>query len=279
MRVQTFPQQLLFSTVRIETIPAGGRDSGVGTSFVFGYSVPGKGDALFLVTNKHVVADAAEGRFFFTAEQEGGPAIGQRVDCALGDFATRWYGHEHPGIDVAVMPLVPVLGELERAGRKPFFRAIPTSLIPSTEATQGLDAREEVIFAGYPSGIYDTVNLTPVIRTGTTATPIELDYNGLPCFIIDASVFPGSSGSPVFIYNAGSYSTQGGLAIGTRLLFVGIVARMFYRTDTGRIELTEIPTDTLVSLKTMQMIDLGLVYKARTVVETIESFLRSAGQL
>jgi len=279
MRVQTFPQQLLFSTVRLETTLHGEQQRGVGTAFIFAYNIPDKGDALFLVTNKHVVRNAVEGRFFFTADKGGTPLVGNRVDCIVGDFTARWHGHENPDVDVAVMPVVPVLKELEQAGRKPFFRSIPAALAPSDQVMGELDAREDLIFAGYPSGIYDQVNLTPVIRTGTSATPVGLDYNGLPCFIIDASVFPGSSGSPVFIYNAGSYSTPKGLVIGTRLLFLGIIASVFYRMDTGAIELGEIPTGATLSVQTTQMIDLGVVFKTRTVVEAVESLLRAAGEL
>ena len=40
----------------------------------------------------------------------------------------------------------------------------------------------------------------PILRRGTTATPIALNFEGRPEFLIDAAVYPGSSGSPVFVY-------------------------------------------------------------------------------
>ncbi|MFR3321383.1 MAG: hypothetical protein ACLTSZ_09905 [Lachnospiraceae bacterium] len=75
-------------------------------------------------------------------------------------------------------------------------------------------AIEDITFIGYPSGLYDSVNKLPIIRQGITATPIWNQFNGENVFLIDAGVFPGSSGSPVFIYNHGSYPTKDGIAIG-----------------------------------------------------------------
>mgnify|MGYP003291781313 CR=1 FL=1 len=46
---------------------------------------------------------------------------------------------------------------------------------------------------------YDKKNNLPLVRTGTIASHPRKDFNGLPQFVIDAQVFPGSSGSPVFI--------------------------------------------------------------------------------
>jgi hypothetical protein len=74
-----------------------------------------------------------------------------------------------------------------------------------------------VTFIGYPNGIWDSKNLLPVVMRGTTASPIEVDFEGTPRFLIDASVFGGSSGSPVFILNQGTYSMKdGGVAVGSR---------------------------------------------------------------
>ena len=44
-------------------------------------------------------------------------------------------------------------------------------------------------------------------------------------FVIDAACFPGSSGSPVFLYNNGSYrdKVNHGIVLGSRLYFLGIL--------------------------------------------------------
>lgn len=131
---------------------------------------------------------------------------------------------------------------------------------------------------GYPSGIYDRQNLIPIIRRGTTATPAYLDYNGTPTFLIDASVFPGSSGSPVLIVNEGSYRRGNELVIGSRTLFLGVVSSVLVRYETGAIEVVDIPTAYTPVIRTPQMIDLGLVFKYSAVVETCDSILTKAKQ-
>jgi len=94
-----------------------------------------------------------------------------------------------------------------------------------------LAALEEVTFIGYPSGLYDEHNVTPITRKGITATPPWNDFQGQPAFLIDAGVFPGSSGSLVFIFNQGAYATRGGLTLGSRLLFMGVLTEAILRTE------------------------------------------------
>ena len=76
------------------------------------------------------------------------------------------------------------------------------------------------------------MNKLPVIRQGITATPIWNDFNGEYKFLIDGGVYPGSSGSPVFICNQGAYSCNSGIVVGSRLYFVGIISDTYQREDT-----------------------------------------------
>jgi len=278
MEIQTIAEQLLFTTVRIETSTTTG--SAIGTAFIFSYERDGK-PVLFLVTNKHVVANAISGRFFFTLSAGIQPLIGQRFDIYIDNFEQVWHGHPQPEVDITVMPLAPVLQEIEKLEKQVFYKSIPYSLIPTQEQITSLDAIEEVIFIGYPIGLFDQKNLTPIIRRGITATPLQLNYNGKPIFLVDASVFPGSSGSPVFIYNSGSYSDKkGNVFIGSnRIFFLGVIAKTFKEKEYGEIEFIDIPSAQAPIIKTRQMIDLGVVYKSSTVLETILDFLRISNAL
>lgn len=91
---------------------------------------------------------------------------------------------------------------------------------------------EDITFIGYPSGLYDERNKISIIRQGITATPIWNNFRGEKAFLIDAGVFPGSSGSPVFIYNRGTYPSKDGIILGNRLLFVGIISQTMLRDNT-----------------------------------------------
>ena len=88
-----------------------------------------------------------------------------------------------------------------------------------------------------------------------------------------------SSGSPVFLYNPGMwYSKTGTTTLGTRLKFVGVVAAVFFRNDINEIVTVPIPTQNERAVAvSREMIDLGVVFKARTVVETIELLARNRG--
>lgn len=278
MKIESLAEQLLFSTVRIELNGPSG--SGSGTGFIFSYSTSDGQQALFLVTNKHVIQDSDRASFFFTlADAEDKPIVGQRFDVEMDGLPDRWHGHPDPKVDIAITPFVPILQAIDAAGKRVFFRAIPHSAIPTQEQLEQLDAIEEVLFIGYPNGIYDQLNLLPVTRRGVTATPFQVDHDGQPRFLIDASVFGGSSGSPVFILNQGGYAQRGGFVVGSRIFFLGVVASVAFEEQYGRIEFRGVPTSYTPVPVMPQMLDLGIVFKSSTVVETVEDCLRAHGAI
>ena len=273
MEIKSTYENLIFTTVRIETTLKNGARS-TGTGFVFNYEHNDK-HFLFIVSNKHVVKDAIEGRLEFNLKKNGEPDLGNKYTLTITDFENRWIGYPDTDIDVAITPFIPILNELKKVNVDIYYRAIPASLIPSEDITREIDAVEDIIFIGYPNGIYDKKNLLPIVRKGITATPANIDFEGQPTFVIDASIFPGSSGSPVFICNVGSYTKKGtnDLFAGTRLMFLGIVASVFIKQDINTLEVVTIPAKDVPIVKTNQMIDLGVVFKSSCIVEVIENFL------
>jgi hypothetical protein len=79
----------------------------------------------------------------------------------------------------------------------PFFLTVAATDFATFTEDRLLPACE-VLFVGYPNDVYDQVNNLPVIRAGKIASMPKVDFNGKPEFLIDAHVWPGSSGSPVF---------------------------------------------------------------------------------
>jgi hypothetical protein len=278
VKVETNAEQLFFTTLRIETDGPDGR--GCGTGFLFHRLSPSNPDTgtSFVVTNKHVISGSETGTFWFTKKDDKGePIVGQKWDVWITGFERRWYGHPSPEVDVAVLAVNLIVKRLREMGREPFFKAIPSSFIPTADELRELDAIESITFIGYPNGMYDNVKLMPLARQGMTASPPELDYEGCPVFLIDASVFPGSSGSPVFIMNQGTYLTKGNIIVGNRLLFMGLVASVFTADQHGEVEIVPIPTRVEFRTKAKQMIDIGVVYKAHTILETIDHAMTSKG--
>ncbi len=281
MRIETAADQLLFTTLRIET------DRSIGTGFIVSYSWPNQssGDELtgmFLISNKHVVGDSTCGRFTLTrtCKDDSDLTLGNHdiVDIDAG-FWRYWMHHPAVDVDVAALPLNPIFNSMDDMGSSVFFKCFSPADFPSADTLEELDSLEEVVFVGYPNNVYDRTNNLPVFRKGITATPANVDYEGKPVFLIDASVFPGSSGSPVFIYNVGSWNKRSGAVLGSeRVVFLGVLAAVLYRNEDGIIEFVEAPTSHVPVVKTKEMIDLGVVYKARTILETLEHGLRQFGQ-
>lgn len=275
MKVETLAEQLLFTTVNIQAPRAGGEVS-CGTGFVYAVETD-KGTVQALVSNRHVLDDAAGGLLIraIQARPEGGPSFGQvqEIPISPADAANLTVVHPDPSIDLGLLPFSPMVNMLAEAGTPLFFRSVPAAMSLTRDNVGELDAFEKVVFIGYPNNLFDRANNTPIMRQGTTASPIALDYNGRPVFLIDAAVYPGSSGSPVFLYDGGSYlSRDGSLMAGSRVRFLGVLASMHVRSVEA-----EVVETTLGRVKIDDPLNLGLVFKAHAVDELVDAFLEAHG--
>ncbi|MBA4744538.1 MAG: trypsin-like peptidase domain-containing protein [Muricauda sp.] len=273
MEVTSIAEKLLFVTVRIDTVNTKG-ENGSGTGFIFSHKYKGN-DALCIVTNKHVVKNAIKGGITFMKKKDEKPTLGNSFRLEFNDFEKLWKGHADPNVDVTVTPLIPLLDEIKkRYNVDIYFNHISSENIPTDSQIKEIDAIEDITFVGYPNGIWDRKNYTPILRRGTTATHYAVDFENEKKFLIDASVFGGSSGSPVFLYNSGSFTNKGGgLIAGSRLYFLGVVAAVFFRNSVNEIISIPIPTSNKNISVSQEMIDLGIVFKANTVTETIEAHI------
>ena len=271
--MQSLAEELLHTTVRLEGKTQKG--SSVGTGFFFLH-----GDRLFVITNKHVVEGVTQGQFVVLKGKLDGkkkkPELGQGVAVPFNQ--TNFIGHPDPSVDVTAMNVSTIIEDIEKTGNILFWKHITEKEFPTEEHYEKfIGPMEEVIFIGYPSGIWDSKNILPVARRGITATPCYVDFDGEKKFLVDASVFPGSSGSPVFIYYTGGYPDKSGnLYAGNRMHFMGIIAKVYQRLEQGEIKVIDIPTAQKAFAEINQMIDLGIVYKAETVRECIEHYVKIA---
>lgn len=276
MDVQSLADQLFFVTVRIEATANG--SSWVGTGFLYAVETSA-GAVHFLVTNKHVYENATEIRVAMNRSTPGAmPALGEVTEITVTPFGDHfWRGHPDEHVDVAAMAFGPVLNEMQKIGGvMPFFRSVGPPVCLNAENVSQLDAIEEVIFIGYPRGIYDTRNLLPVARTGTTATPLAIDYEGLPAFLVDASVFPGSSGSPVFLLDRGGTFVPRGensVQVGGRFMCLGVLAAVHVHQVQG--DVVNLPARLVATYD--EPLDLGIVFKATTIDACVDPILEAAG--
>ncbi|WP_281248121.1 S1 family peptidase [Lacicoccus alkaliphilus] len=187
----------------------------------------------------------------------------------MQNFESHWKNHPNPEVDLCVMSIMPLINYAHTSGNELFFIPLDKSLIPTNSQLKDLKALEDVIMMGYPNGIWDRVNNKPIFRKGITATHPYNNYDGKEEFMIDAACFPGSSGSPVFLLNEGSYQDrQGNTYMGqTRIFLLVILYAGPQHTITGEIEIIDIPTsDTAVPISRIPN-NLGLIIKSSRINE------------
>lgn len=81
--------------------------------------------------------------------------------------------------------------------------------------------------------------------------------------------FPGSSGSPIYVFNEGGYrDKKGNMYLGqSRLIFLGILFAGPQYDATGNVVVTVVPTATNVQSHTPIMTNLGYYIKAKELKE------------
>lgn len=230
MNLNDISTQIIFTTVPIYVEKNDGTNSS-GTGFIYQHKIDENKSIPFIITNKHIVENAKRGIVNFIKRQGTEPKLTEKISVELpGQLLSQYISNTD---DIAVFLIGPIINELESKNIQIFFRSIEQSIIPNEEILNNLSAIEEITFIGYPSGIVDNKNNTPIVRKGITATPVWNDFNGQNIFLIDAGVFPGSSGSPVFILNSGAYTTNQGIVVGNRIYFLGIISATIQRQEIG----------------------------------------------
>ena len=245
--------------------------------------------AVLLVTNKHLLPPETA-----TTSEPGPRDISVRLVVRKDDDTAevkdvsvpvvgpdgKWLKsvayHPAPLVDVAVVDVGNVLNE-QRANL--FFQVAQSRKAVTSELLVHKDELKEaaigigtqIYLLGYPAGIFERRNISPILRVGIIATEPDRDFafndqlraahkelpETLRGFLIDASVFPGSSGSMVVRRTdiVPGFSPGGKRSIP---YILGIVS--------GSLPIYD--------LEHVQRMGLGIVYNAETIRETIEVLLK-----
>jgi V8-like Glu-specific endopeptidase len=208
-----YSERLVNSTVRIESsYPGGIMATGTGFFFDFELDKTTKSFIPVIVTNKHVIKGAQKIKLFLKEKSSsGGPDYSKPYELELSNPILYIVNHPDTSIDLCVIPVAFLDDSLKKLNRTMYYDIFGQTAIPSLEIKDKMLAIEEVYMVGYPNGLWDKIHNLPIARRGITATPPTIDYNSKKEFIVDIAAFPGSSGSPVFLYNPGLFQTKKGL--------------------------------------------------------------------
>lgn len=249
MNFETFTEQVFFATLRIE-LP---NKKTMGTGFLVRVPsiIEGK-SYFFLVSNKHVIKGTKEELrivFHTQTESKNAPNLKKHHQIAINKIEDgAYYAHPSKAVDLACLNISEILNI---PNIKFYIRAL--SLNQFADFTESdLNAGKEILFVGYPEDRYDHIHNLPILRGGRIASIPQVDFENAQQFLVDAPVYHGSSGSPVFAILGSTYKLIG-----------VITATMIKKQKLEMVEQT--PTATM-----SQIIGIGLVYKSISVKELIE---------
>ncbi len=253
MEPKYFEEQIFFATLKIVATDESGGAPILGTGFIVRHPIPQTQDksVFVLVTCRHVLFEG-KGQvtlIFNLREGEGSKKakLGKKLQIGPANYHGAYYPHDDPEVDMAAINISGIIDKYPMI----FFRYLDESNWGDFD-NEKLVPTMDVTFVGYPDGLSDQMNNLPIARAGKIASHPRIDFNGKPEYLIDAQVFPGSSGSPVFV------------RLDNVAWFCGLVGKSHFR----RIPVETIQASTRQVVK--DFLGLGVVYKPAAVLEVVK---------
>lgn len=190
-------EDLLYATIRISVEKQDGKDSSA-TGFFYKL----KDDDLFplLICNRHLMENAQKAHCYFHIANEEDKPTNDEFVLNIDNILHICSFDDNKENDLCIIKTEALFKHFEQTNVHIYYKYFLNLMIPTDNDINSFQAIEEVFLIGYPSNLYDKYNKLPIIRKGITATQYKLDYNGTKTFLIDASIYPGSSGSPVICF-------------------------------------------------------------------------------
>lgn len=263
LKLDIFEEQVFFNTVLVENKT----DQEFGTGFLLAKDIGNDRVKILLYSNKHV---------FWGKKDQNVPAIKKNIEITLHQineddtyslgkikkFAfvldrddTKHY-HESLDLDVAAIDISFFynLPDFKSGMRALKYKDFCEYNYEETHCGQ------EILFVGYPTGFYDQKNFLPIMRKGFISSIPTIDFNGKKEILIDAEVYPGSSGSPVFV------------TLNNKYKLLGIMSQAVYKGLNfipGTSKVTEQQNE--VSLP-IEWIGIGILIKITAIKEIYDLF-------
>lgn len=159
----------------------------------------------WLVTNRHVILNKIESiehmpesLQLHLRKLDGDKIIWEPIILGKDNLRERAIFHPDIEVDVCAIRILDLLTEKVKSGEKYLqWSSVSKDDFPGENKKIYPEVSSDAIVVGYPYGFYDKHNLFPICKSGIVASRWGAKFNGKPYFLIDAKLFPGSSGSIV----------------------------------------------------------------------------------
>lgn len=246
----SFEHVISFLTARISVERPNIVGESIGTGFF--YLAPLKDNSnrsiILLISNKHVFVDETGILTISLNEktEQGEPDYGKVQRFVQNNFSDIFFQHPNNDVDLACINASGI------TDTNAFYRYLNHAFLEPIDYKK-IAPGSNVIFVGYPENRYDVVHNLPLVRKGSIASIPSVDFNGKGHIVIDAQVFQGSSGSPVFV----SYDD--------RYYLMGVVTETMIRHSQ-----LQTLTANIQQLGVEQILGLGIIIKQKHVQELID---------
>ena len=230
---------------------------------------------LWLITNKHVLfvkdktgKEQIPDTFTFHLRRINGKHIEWfPVVLTKDELKKRTKIHTNPIVDIAAIEIIDLVTELikDKNNTLTQWTAVMEENLPGKNKIN-VEVSDEAISIGYPKGFYDELNLFPIVKSGIIASRWGAYFNGNPYFLIDAKLFPGSSGSLV-ISRPINQIMEGGKIFTSKekqFAFLGVYSGEPFRQS------TPLEFDDMTIIR-KEGFNVGIVWYSHLVVEIVKN--------
>lgn len=250
----------MFNTIRL--VSANGS---VGTGSFFSFKFDER-EVSVIITNRHIVKNNPTEPMTFMLH------IANESQEPTENFSVRytahWYLHESH--DLCFCYANPLFSEiLSTYDKKVYIRQNYEAIIPNQSQLEELSAIEELVMVGYPITLWDERNNLPIFRKGYTACHPAIDFNRDGIGLADIPCFPGSSGSPIYILNEGSFRDKKGATHfgSSRFYLIGFLFEAPQFNATGDLVIRSVPSAQTIKTRTPFMVNLGYYVKSSALLD------------
>ena len=229
-------------------------------------------EATWIVTNRHVLLPKVEGNeiipdtiTFHVRRVVGQGIVWEPVILDVTEIKKRLKLHTDSEVDVAILRVDDLLRERMKPGNLYMtLSSVSEEDLPENKNISA-EVADDVVIIGYPKGFYDEKNIFPIVKSGIIATRWGMNFNDMPVFLIDAKLFPGSSGSIVVTKPISSIVAEGPMKDEreTQFAFLGVYSGEPFRQQEP-IDLDDI------TIIRKDSFNVGTVWYGKLVVDIVK---------